>query len=63
MQATNEAPRKSSIGKAAETEASEEIKQYKKDNKNRARAGSTADNIPGKKKTFMQKTFLEDAYF
>ena len=60
MQQT-EAPRKSSIGKPVEVH--EEAKHTPKEVRNRTRSGSTAEYSTGKKKTPMQKTYLEDAYF
>jgi len=56
-----EVPRKTSIGKAKEVDINEDTKQDGKE-KNRARSGSSAEYVHGKKKaTTMQKTYLEDA--
>ncbi len=60
QQPAEAAPRKASIGKPVE--AQEDSKVSRKDNnRNRTRSGSTAEYPSGKKKTPMQKTYLEDA--
>ena len=62
MQQVAEAPRKTSINRApAEPQATTEESKLVKGDRNRTRSGSTAEYASGKKKSPMQKTYLEDA--